>query len=623
MKDTKLLWGVAFAVGVPDPLWNARLIYHILVALGGKANPKVQERMREDTEFHYYAIDKDTRHIISYEIDGQRKCEQIFMSDDDKVEREIVCSNYMMISHVVSGINNWILPLQPWRDEDLDASAYTSNTNWHELGKSLTIKEEAQKRFMLLFMSGIAAYEKDHNDHCDADSKVWMETRGSIQSLTQDPYFRPANFITYFDEVYVDIDGTYKAIIQPGCSFPECRCEMSCYDRMIIHTDLKLHRWDEPEFMEDPDPWISRNRMPKYPPVSRIAKEPRWERTPVYGLSITWDGDIDLPIDKDCAGYEDLMRAHAFATFWTNEWFEGLKDEFNSIYNNGAPTDKEVFPKVKQVKTPLVMAETKKSSFMEKMMARFKGQFIPEKCDEFAMAWNGQIVAKCKAGSETIYNAIEDGAVVAYPEEAVMNISMYTILRPAEKIQIDDIICISGATTAARFGKVTKVNKANGKVTGFEVTRFNGTQDGAAVTKDAILKMGLVEVIFNPFADNSEIFEGTDMNPMMFLMFMNKDNSMDPKDMFFMSMMANGKNNPFGGNMNPMMFMFMDKGNSMDIKDMFFMSMMANGKNNPFTDFFKGMTQAQELSKPKGKGKTKPTDTTTVTDETDGPEDGQ
>jgi len=247
------------------------------------------------------------------------------------------------------------------------------------------------------------------------------------------------------------------------------------------------------------------------------------------------------------------------------------------------------------------MAETKKKemSFTEKMMERFKGQYIPEKCEDFAIAFDGQIVAKCPAGPSMVYNAIVEDEVVSYPSEMIMDIPMFTILRQIDQIKVGDIVALSGQSIGSRYGKVIAVtkNSKTGKITGLQVIRFNGTSDGAAVIKDAVLKQPLVEVVINFFSQvpgNTNAAGG--FNPMMLLLMDNKGGNM--KDLLMMSMMMGGQN-PFAGTgngqFNPMLLLLLDdKGG--DMKDLLMMSMMMGGQN-PFVTF-QPETKATKQAKP-------------------------
>lgn len=576
-RKIKPYLGIAFAVSEPEPLWNARLIYSIMRHLGandpeGDFQDSVYDAMNESVENHLYAIDEETMNIVSYPLPN------VWAFDDiRKVMDKVDDYKGLYISNVITGINNWIIPLHTWNETHLDNRKWNPATSsWNHLSSTWFNRECSNIMFFKHFLEGIGMYIEDHN----INNPISQLTLNLNHTIVPDGFQvqinrdndRGDNPIRYFDMEFTESGVIPSAVvdIMPQLSYPEQSAHapmLNSYGESIgFESELKLNleRWNEPK-LEAPVFGGLENTLGINPTIGH-----NWCKDLVYALNILWKCN-SLSSDDELNEYVTMKN---YCDSWFENYTEGLNNEFDLIYY---PVKKE--KKVKQVKNSIVMAETKKTnSFMEKMMSRFKGQFLPEKCDEFAMAWDGQIVAKCVAGTGTIYNAIVNGEIVSYPDEAVLDIPMYTILRPADKIVEGDIIVISGTSTGSRFGKVTAIKKKDSKVSSFQVIRFNGTEDGTVVAKDAIMKMGLVEVVFNPFT-SKDVFQGTGMNPMMFLLMDGKGGNM--QDLMMMSMMM-GNNQT---NMNPMMVMCLMDGKK-DMKDLMMMSMMMGNKDNPFANLF-------------------------------------
>ena len=301
-------------------------------------------------------------------------------------------------------------------------------------------------------------------------------------------------------------------------------------------VSLELHRWKREPRAYNYDHMPELRAMRQY---AKAGQEPPWNQDSVRILNMDWDVE-------DGAGMGEYYRAEIQdKALQTWAILSGMLNTTpDLIYNNGSEAQSLESEHVKQPKTKSIMAETKKKSmsFTDKMLERFKGQYIPEKCEDFALTIDGQIVAKCPAGPTMVFNAIVDDEVVSYPAEMIVDVPMFTILRQAEQVKVGDIVCLSGQSTGSRYGKVTSVtkNSKTGKVSSLKVIRFNGTEDGASVIKDAILKQPLVEVVINFFNGTSNTPGG--FNPMMFLLMDGKGGDM--KDLLMMSMMMGGQN-PF------------------------------------------------------------------------------
>ena len=615
MKDDMrgILWGTVFNVTEPTKTWNAVLIKLILEELGGlwceyfEPNPN-WERV------YMYVRDDSMRIVVNhYEEDDLE--DQYIRKTCGGFKYE--ATNGIPSGFIVGGLNDWTI-CSRWLCSDAAKKGFLRNPT--EEPMPTYMDTQSIDSIFHGFVYGITSYAKWYSKHYEQEMLVDI-------SMVKFAFSNPSSHQVYFLETAVT-ESTELITIRLGIFGGDIECDMSRYEYTYR---IDMPRWNNGEVDVDYDVRSVRDIHPHITPAKRYYS---FMDTPVHILTV--------------ANPNHNAVTYSYITDKVKEWAEArgisgyhyLKTTPYPIYINEHKSKQE--NKSVKPKNNTKMAETKKSSFMEKMMARFKGQFVPEKCDEFAITYDGNLVAKCKAGSEIIYNTIVDGAVVSYPEEAVWNIPMFTILRPAEKICVNDIICISGPTTASRFGKVTEIQRTGAGVKSFKVIRFNGTEDGSVVTKDAIMKQGLVETIFNPFDPNSNnIFEGFNIpgmsgnNPMMGIMMMkvltgDKSNSDDLiEKMCLMGVMSG--NNMLMGNSNPMMGIMMMKmfaggdGDSEDLMKMYFMSAMMNG-NNPFTNMFQQAQPEQPTRKvrsDKGTKKTKPVETPEEDAPGDNPQDNE
>ena len=270
---------------------------------------------------------------------------------------------------------------------------------------------------------------------------------------------------------------------------------------------------------------------------------------------------------------------------------EPLKEQKDSIYSKEEKSN---------TKKQIAMATTKKSSMFDRLMSKFKGQFIPRKVTGFGVTMDGTIAIQ---GSEE-WLAIEDNTVVSYPDEVIFKeCPVYAITKDINDVKVGDIVLTSnGITGKQTAGKVTYINRNKEKttITGLTVVAYNGSEGKKTVIKDKLTGLKTVEVLFNVMDLMQQGVKGDGkatntfgLNPMAFMFLM--DNGGDADDLFtdknmmllmMMSTMGKGE----GGGMdtmgqliqqNPMMFMLLAGGKDLSTKDMFLMSMMMGGKN-PF-----------------------------------------
>lgn len=555
------LWGgIIFAVGKPSPEWNGLVVQHIFAELGGIIPSGVNNLFKTNSKYVVYGMDDDTKQVHAVQItetlytswvpSGQNTCTGVYPYWKNWEEGPI-------ISPIINGLNTWVLYDHPFLQPTLDKALIGDKTDYCMSPTSyMVFCDHASKYRWLLFRAIRFGLEK-YAEWCKTmDIPFAYEYTPGVF----DPVCNGSPRVTYFDvKTYQNSASNHHLLT-------------------LREMDHKVNFVSNPSRVDAGKSVYSADlKMPRY------AMGERYLKTPVYLLSMAWGV-------SECNGFEleNCLAAHKFAMYiWkrlTKNQEDKLKSDKESIYDN-----EETITNKKQK----IMATAKKNSFMERLMNIYKGQFIPEKCDEFALTFDGQVVAKCPAGVDTVYNAIVDGQVVSYPSEMVMDISLYTIVRPVSSIAVGDIVVLSGVSTGNRYGKVTKITKAKDKITGFEVIRFNGTTDGAATVKDAITKQTFVEVVINPFDTKNNLIGSNNgqINPMMFMLM--GDDKMDMDKILMMSMMSG--NNPLGSNngqFNPMMFLFMGDG-KMDMDKILMMSMMS-GKN-PFEGFQLPVVNASEM----------------------------
>lgn len=608
---------MVFNVTEPTKTWNAVLIKLILEEFGGIWSMDFEPNPNWERVFMYIRVD-DMQIVANHYKEGDLEDQYIRGACRGF---KYGSPNGIPSSFIVGGLNDWVI-YSRW----LSSSVVSDGILRAPIIDSPTptyMDPQTLDTIFHGFVRGVINYANWYSTHYEQEMLV-------DASMVKFQFLDSSNHHVYFMETAVT-ESTDLITVRLGIFSRDIGCDMS-RDGCIYRIDMP--RWNSGEADVDYDVHSVRDIYPHIY-MSACKRYYPFIDTPVHILTIA-------DPSHNAFTYEYITNE---VKIWALKRGElpyldhYLKTTPYPIYINEHKS-KQVNNSVKS-KNITKMAETKKSSFMEKMMARFKGQFVPEKCEDFAITYDGNLVAKCKAGTEIIYNAIVDDAVVSYPEEAVWNIPMFTILRPAEKICVNDIICISGPTTASRFGKVTEIQRTSAGVKSFKVIRFNGTEDGSVVTKDAIMKQGLVEAIFNPFDPNNNIFEGFNIpgmggnNPLMGIMLMkvltgDRSNSDDLIEKMCMMGLMNG-NNMMMGNSNPLMAIMMmktfagDKGGSDDMMSMLFMSSMLNG-NNPFTNMFQQAQPSQPTRKvrsDKGTKKTKPVETPEEDAQGDNPHDNE
>ena len=231
-----------------------------------------------------------------------------------------------------------------------------------------------------------------------------------------------------------------------------------------------------------------------------------------------------------------------------------LNSDKKPIYNN-AEESSEASNKLKTKTQSIMATPNKNTGLFEKMLNKYKGQYIPTKVDGLAMTMDGHIAL---ASGNDDYTAIVDDHLETYPAEAIVTeIPFYSVQRPLEQVKIGDYVFLNSTTEGRKLAKVVFVNHTkDGRAKGLTVLRFSGSKDETTATTDKLTGLTTVEVVVNLFEGFSGIQDTQlpgmacgQQNPIMSMMLMKelmggKDNSGIEK-LLAMTMFMGG-NSPFG-----------------------------------------------------------------------------
>ena len=218
--------------------------------------------------------------------------------------------------------------------------------------------------------------------------------------------------------------------------------------------------------------------------------------------------------------------------------------------------------------------EVKKNSMFKRMLEKMMSQYRPTKSGQLRMAFDGTIVLKKNNPTGESYIGINnDGDIVSYEPEFVMDFPVYLIDRPYSQVGENDIMLVSEGEKAM-YGKITKVTKDY-----IEVICFNGNNLKINKTKDFITNSETVCVVLNMFAGfNNNAVNG--FNPLMFAFMNGEGGDTDMEKFMMLSMMMNqngNQTNIIDPNMMMLMFLNKNNGESNMFETMMLMQMMQNG----------------------------------------------
>ncbi len=175
------------------------------------------------------------------------------------------------------------------------------------------------------------------------------------------------------------------------------------------------------------------------------------------------------------------------------------------------------------------LGKMNKSSMLSGITEKFKSMFLPEKETDVRMSLDGTLCVN--TGNNGWVGIKGKGELVSYPEEMTIEVPIYSINKPQNKVQAGDII----KNGRYSYAQVIEV-KENGQL---RVLSYSGYTQNKKEVKDFVIGQSMVRVVINMFN-----FEGNDegFNPMMLALA--GDGSIDAKTLMLMQMMQSD-NNPF------------------------------------------------------------------------------
>ena len=199
----------------------------------------------------------------------------------------------------------------------------------------------------------------------------------------------------------------------------------------------------------------------------------------------------------------------------------------------------------------IMAAPNKNTGMFERILNKYKSQYMPNKLEGLAMTMDGYIAL---ATGDDEYTAIVGDHLETYPAETVITeIPFYSIHRQIEQVKAGDYMFLNTTIEGRKLAKVMTINKTkDGHIKGLTVLRFNGATEETTITTDKLTNITTVEVVIN-LLENINGFQFPGMangqqNPFMSMMlmkeFMGNKDGFNLEKFLTMSMFMNG-NNPF------------------------------------------------------------------------------
>lgn len=215
--------------------------------------------------------------------------------------------------------------------------------------------------------------------------------------------------------------------------------------------------------------------------------------------------------------------------------------------------------------------EMKTNKMMSGFLSKLKAMYVPQKEDSVKLSMNGVV---CVPVGDEYVGIDNENNLVSYPAEMCMDIPVYTMVKPVNKIQVGDVI--------KRGNSYAKVIEKKDNT--LRCLSYSGYIQNKKEVTDFLMNQAVERVVMNIFT-----MTDTNLNPMMFAL-MNEDSNVNMKDLFMMQMMQGNQGNAQGNMaMNPMMLMCMsdsEDGKSNSMMEMMMLSQMMGGQNNPFSGMF-------------------------------------
>lgn len=208
------------------------------------------------------------------------------------------------------------------------------------------------------------------------------------------------------------------------------------------------------------------------------------------------------------------------------------------------------------------------ANMISNYVERMKAAFIPQVDNQAKMAMDGTVVVRTNTANGKEWLGFKNGEAVAYPEEMLLDVPVYTIAKTIDQVKAGDIVKATSSTYA-------RVERIEGNQV-YSVS-FGGNMRKNTPVTDFLTQQKTIRVVVNPFGG----FAG-DMNNNMMLLAMLDGKEGGKGDLAEVMMLASmmsgqGAQNPFGNLMaNPMAMMMFMKGEGSSSKDFLTMMMLQN-----------------------------------------------
>lgn len=208
------------------------------------------------------------------------------------------------------------------------------------------------------------------------------------------------------------------------------------------------------------------------------------------------------------------------------------------------------------------------ANMISNYVERMKAAFIPQVDNQAKMAMDGTVVVRTNTANGKEWLGFKNGEAVAYPEEMLLDVPVYTIAKTIDQVKAGDIVKATSSTYA-------RVEKIEGNQV-YSVS-FGGNMRKNTPVTDFLTQQKTIRVVVNPFGG----FAGDMNNNMMLLAMLDgkEDGKGDLAEVMMLASMMSGQGtqNPFGNIMsNPMAMMMFMKGEGSSSKDFLTMMMLQN-----------------------------------------------
>lgn len=209
------------------------------------------------------------------------------------------------------------------------------------------------------------------------------------------------------------------------------------------------------------------------------------------------------------------------------------------------------------------------SNYVERM----KATFVPQVDNQARMAMDGTVCVRTNTANGKEWLGFKNGEAIAYPEEILIDVPVYTIAKTIDQVKPGDIVKATSSTYA-------RVEKIEGNHV-YSVS-FGGNMRKNTPVTDFLTQQKTVRVVVNPFGFVSN---GEMNNNMMMLMLLDgkEGGKGDIAEVMMLASMMSGQGsaNPFGNIMsNPMALLMFTQKDGSSIKDIMMMQMIQNGGFN-------------------------------------------